>query len=164
MPRVYERRFDWDEARRRHAAGESLTALAHEYGVSPMAVYYAVNDEARARMAARNGRWVREGVCPDCGTQTTRHNAREDRRCRNCSAIAQATTVRDDELQCVTCKEWKPDDQFPGDRKRIARRGKHRQCRTCQTKARRDHRHRNREAENAYQREYKARRRAEGTR
>jgi ribosomal protein S27E len=158
MPRVYKRRFDWDEARRRRAEGESISALAREYGVSIMAVYYAVNDEARARMAETNYRWVRSARCPDCGAQTTRHSATEDRRCVNCAAIARATSVREDELQCITCREWKPDDQFPSDYRRIARRGKHRQCRPCQTKARRDYRHRHREAEAAYSRErYRAR-------
>jgi hypothetical protein len=129
-----------------------------------MAVYYAVNDEARTKQNEFNKRWQRSGKCPDCGAQTTRHNAVKDRRCHHCASIAQATTVRDGELRCVTCKEWKPDDQFSSDKRKIARRYRHRQCRACSTKARRDYRHRNREADNAYSREYKARRRAEGKR
>ena len=63
------------------------------------------------------------------------------------------------EVRCVTCKEWKPASEYP--RNRAQSRGLHYQCRPCGTAARREHRRRNREAYNAYQREYKRRRRRE---
>ena len=41
------------------------------------------------------------------------------------------TTVRDAELRCTACQEWKPDDDFPFCRIRVHRRERHYQCRAC---------------------------------
>jgi len=46
--------------------------------------------------------------CIDCGTPV----ARRASRCRDCWAKHMATTVRDDELLCVSCRQWKPDNEF----------------------------------------------------
>lgn len=162
--RTYLRKFDWDEARRRHASGESKSALAREYGVSVQAVRLAVDPEEYERSRQRTVEWHRQSSCPDCGKPTTRTRKGEDRRCEACAHLALASSVREHELRCFSCKKWLPDDSFPFARskKHRARRYRHRQCRSCLTIARQDHRRRNREAENAYQREYKRRRRAEG--
>lgn len=162
MPRTYTRSFDWDEARRRNEAGETKASLAREYGVTTMAIYMACRPEQYEKSKVRRAEWSRAGKCPDCGTQTTRQHVSENARCVRCSAIARSTSARDGELQCVTCREWFPDENFPSNRKeRHARRGRHAQCRSCQTIARREYRHRNREASNAYDREYKRRRKLE---
>jgi hypothetical protein len=162
MPRVYKRKFDWDEAKRRHAAGESYSSIARAFGVSGAAIRRVVDENAYRYDRENVAAWQASGTCPDCGTQSTRRAAGVSSRCTHCSAIAKATSVREDTLQCVTCKAWKPDEDFPHNREEwLARRGRHSQCRPCQTRARRDHRRRNREQENAYGRAYKARRRAE---
>lgn len=161
-PRVYVRKFDWDEARRRHAAGESQAALAREYGVSAAAVHLAVNDEARAREREYRAQWQRSGVCPDCGTQSTRRGGSgRSARCLRCAGKLRTFTARPDELLCSHCKAWKPDEEFylGQAKKLIARRGRKHQCRSCDNAARKDYRKRNREADNAYQRKYKKKRR-----
>ena len=159
--RVYRRKFDYEEARRRYAAGESQKALAAEYGVSIARMCQVLNPEVGRRDDERRREWGRNSVCPDCGARATRKRKSEQHRCRECHSRRMATTVRPDELRCITCKEWKPDDEFPSNRAISPhRRGRHSQCRSCQTIARRDHRRRNREADNAYQREYRRRRRS----
>jgi predicted Zn-ribbon and HTH transcriptional regulator len=154
------RKFDWDEAARLYETGLTYEEIAEALGVSSSAVWLALNPEARARGDARKWQWQREARCPDCGAQTTRTHIGADSRCKRCAALARATSVRATELRCMTCREWKPDEEFPSNRAATkVRRGRHRQCRICQTVARRDHRARNREADNAYSREYKRRRR-----
>lgn len=136
------RRFDHDECRRRHAAGESTYALAARYGVSQPSIYLAVNAAYRARQATRASAWQRDGRCPDCGGQATR-TGRAQHRCQACAAKRAATTVRPAELLCVMCHEWKPDRAFPKNHSRTARRGRHHQCRGCNTASKRAWRERN---------------------
>lgn len=54
------RKFDYDDARRRYANGESGIALAAEYGVSSQAVYRAVNDKMRERMDDAASAYMRD--------------------------------------------------------------------------------------------------------
>lgn len=164
MPRTYKRKFDWDEAKRDHAAGVNIQTLADRYGVSYTAVYRVVVPGVNERMRANLKRFEENHRVPcieECGRTVSYIGARyHGGRCVECATLAKATSVRPAELQCATCREWKPDDAFPNNRQENgARRGKHAQCRPCQTIARRSHRQRNREAENAYSREYKRRRR-----
>ncbi len=151
--RQYVRAFDYEEARRRHAQGESISLLAREYGVSSARVRQVVNPDVAARAAARASayRWP----CMDCGAPTRT----KGRRCSSCSVRLRATSVRENELQCVTCRKWKPDDAFPLSRSEEVRRGRHSQCRPCQTESKRAYRERKREKQRAYDREYKRRRR-----
>lgn len=162
-PRVYVRRFDWDEARARRAAGESYPSIARALGVSETAIQRVCKPEMNARMAAGVREWQRGGVCSDCGKRCSRNRSRVraglPQRCSACHGISMQTTIRPDTLRCGTCKEWKPDDAFPGNRTLPARRGRGRHCTACQTKARRDYRHRHAEQERAYARGYKRRRR-----
>lgn len=134
------RRFDWDEARRRHANGESLTSLAAEYGVTATAVWRVMDSERLARGYARNAAWIRAGQCPDCGGPATRHRKDAVCRCRACAIKAAATSARDGELQCVTCRRWKPDSSFPHHRGQPGRRYRHSCCRACLTEQRRAYR------------------------
>jgi hypothetical protein len=159
MPRVYVRKFDYEEARRRYAAGGvTMSELAEEYGVSQARIHQVVTPGGIERTLARSSDWQRSGTCPDCGTPATR-TGRIQHRCRECSARKQAITVRDEELRCVTCKQWKPDESYPLNRNESPfRRGRHSQCTACGTERRRDYRRRNAEKERAYWREYNRRR------
>ncbi len=159
-PRVYVRKFDWDEARRRHAAGESYAALAREYGVSNSAVQLACKDYLRARDQARASAWQSNGVCPVCGGRASRNRTTGQHRCMRCASVAAATSVRDGELRCGTCREWKPDDDFSRSASDSARRERNGTCRACGTVAKREYRARNRERERAYDRAYRRRRKA----
>jgi hypothetical protein len=158
-PRIYTRKLDWEDAQRRHAAGESYSSIARDYDVSPVTVALACDEEQRRKYAERSKKYSAIGTnsCEDCGAPITRYATV----CQTCRGLRDAITVREDTLQCVSCKEWKPDEEFPRNRElKGARRGRHRQCRPCSTKARRDYRRRNREKENAYSREYKRRRKS----
>lgn len=155
------RTFDYDEARRRHAAGESYASLGREFGVSQQAVTRACDDGVRTRMDRASAEWIRSGRCPDCGRPATRHGLQKQLRCRTCAAHLKTTSVRDSELQCVVCREWKPDDEFPRSVAEPQRRSRHTNCRACCTVQRREYRQRNPEKERAYQRAYKRKRRAE---
>lgn len=160
MPRVYIRKFDYDEARARFASGESIRTLANEYGVSWSRVQQVVVPEAGDRAARRAREHNSNGACVDCGARIWRCG--NSVRCRDCAGLLLATSVRPDSLQCRTCREWKPDDDFPHNRAAThARRGRHETCRPCLTIAKRDWRHRNAEKQRAYDREYKRKRRAE---
>lgn len=139
--RVYKRKFDWYEARRRHANGETYSALAREYGVSATAVQLACNDEMRRKVAERSAAYQKSGVCEVCGKQCS-YNAstRGVVRCRSCASDSLVTTVRPTELRCVRCKEWKSDESFPHDRNHSRRRYRHRECTDCNTLYRHEYR------------------------
>jgi hypothetical protein len=145
MPRVYERKFDWNEAKRRYAAGESLYLIASELGVSHQAVRRVVVPGKMEEQAAYSRTLKGAGRCDDCGGPTHAGSRyRGSTRCRDCASLALATSVRENELMCFGCKEWKPDEEFPlnkADSK--ARRWRHSFCRGCQTIARREYRNRN---------------------
>lgn len=137
------RKIDYADARRRRERGETLASIARDYDVTPHAVSYATDTQRRARLLVASALWQKQGRCPVCGVYgTTRHRVGVDSRCRDCASAAQVTTVRPDALRCVTCREWKPDSEFPGDRRQSHRRGRHMQCRPCQTKDRRAYRER----------------------
>lgn len=146
--RVYVRRFDYEEAQSRYDAGESLSALAAEYGVTYTAVWQVVTPAGRhlAKRSADNvrARTVGQGICDDCGGPMSAASRRHgSTRCMPCAARARATTVRAGELRCNRCREWKIDENFPMNRsKRGARRGRHQQCRACSTILRREYRER----------------------
>lgn len=143
MSRGPERKFDWAEAQRRRADGETYTAIARDLGVSYKAVRFACDPVAREAAARRTKEWQTSGVCPDCGAPATRLRGIGQCRCRACAAKAQATSVRDGELLCIGCREWKPDHDFPHNRgSRLHRRGRHNLCRPCQTLAKRAYRSR----------------------
>ncbi len=148
--RVYTRKFDWEEARRLRAE-EKLTyqQIADLLGVTDTAVMNVCNPKAYARAKVYSAAWQRSGVCVKCGAQRSRNSTLEREgvmkgRCVSCAAKERATSVREDELQCVTCREWKTDDGFPfnASQNRL-RRGRHSQCRVCQTEAKRSWRKRN---------------------
>lgn len=160
MARVYVRKFDHDEARARYANGESVRALALEYGVVYNAVRLVVVPGAREQQAKSYAAWVRKGRCDDCGGPMSQHSrSLGSTRCKECADRVRATSVSDDALRCITCSEWKQDTEFPRNAAgRKLRRGRASQCRSCQTLAKRDYRRRNRDKANAYDREYKRRR------
>lgn len=143
--RVYERKFDWDEARRLRALGWTLKRIAEKYGVSHAAVRRVVDPRAAAQMAMASTEYKRSGTCPDCGTRTSFVACRGgSSRCPDCSAALRTTTVRPTELQCVICRAWLPDSSFPASRtaRMEHRRYRHRQCSRCGAKARQAYRER----------------------
>jgi len=134
--RRYQRKFDWEQARARYQAGETLTAIAASYGVSREAVrrvvdaaYYA---QEKVRLAARQ----KTGRCVDCGHAITPKSTR----CRDCAGIARRTTVRPDTLHCYACKKWKPDSAFYHDADNPSRRYHSWLCKTCDNQSRRRYR------------------------
>jgi hypothetical protein len=151
------RRFDHDEARRLYASGMSGPKLAVQFGVSQTAIYRVVNPAVAKHMADYTTQRLR-GECSVCGQPCSFNFYQQATpRCAACYATAMATSVRSDTLQCTTCKEWKPDSEFPGARQKTYRRGRHRQCRACNTTMKREWRARNRDRDNATSRRYKQR-------
>jgi hypothetical protein len=61
------RKFDHDEARRRHKAGETAAALAREFGVSHTAVLRAVNPKIRKRLDSYSLEYNRDHRTPCLG-------------------------------------------------------------------------------------------------
>lgn len=137
VPVSAPRRFDWEEARRLRSLGWSYQRIADRLGVSSPSVRLACDERARARMAAARARWRRSGRCPRCWAPATRYAGGVSALCRGCWARRQATSVRDNELRCVDCGEWKPDREFALNRAAPARRGRHPVCRPCGTVRRR---------------------------
>lgn len=141
MPRVYERLFDYEEARLRRANGESVANLADEYGVTKNAIYRATTPGRIAWEVEYHRRW-RITVCSVCGGPATKRHGFEPR-CIDCFAIANSVTVGDGELRCNTCHEWKPDSAYPWNSAGPKhRRGRHQTCRTCHTELKRRQRER----------------------
>jgi hypothetical protein len=165
MPRVYERKFDHDEARKLRAEGWSYRELAARFGVSDSAILRVCNPQSRAKMEAHSAAWSRRQRQPcrgGCGRLVWHHGRRiRSGYCPSCLGKLKTRTVRPDTLLCTHCGEWKLDEEFPfGRTANKSRRDRHSFCRGCQAEVRREHRQRNREADNAYQRAYKRRKRA----
>jgi hypothetical protein len=177
--RVYQRRFDHDEARARHAAGETYRALAHAYGVSTTAVERVCDDKVRAQMNDRVMARIYSGVCEGCGKGVTSAEHRRHKRvagdkrvlCIRCRGIAKRTRLRYDKdgvlvevccssLDCANGERWQTPDSFPGGVKLrdVRPKGIHTFCRACNTRQRRAYRHAHREQETAANRAYRARR------
>lgn len=142
------RKFDHDEARRLRAEGQTYAALAERFGVTTNAIYIVCNPAGRAAAYAASRRY-HEHVCAYCGEKCSWNrfaNLHHDvPRCHRCFALQQGSSAKPDVLHCWACKQWKPDDDFPmtgGPANQIARRGRHRQCRSCNTKARQAYRQR----------------------
>lgn len=86
--RVYERKFDWAEARARYAAGEMVTAIAKSYGVDYSAVQRVLKLPAHLIATATSAEMERLGAlrrhqvpCPRC----ERPMSRTSELCRDCS-------------------------------------------------------------------------------
>jgi hypothetical protein len=174
--RVYQRKFDWDEARARHNAGEGYTALARAYGVSINAVKRVCDPVFKVQMDARREAHIHTGVCEDCGQagvtsaafRRTRPSKHGRVLCAGCGAVEKRTRYRFDKagtLVAVRCNmadcahgdRWQPPGNFPrGENAKDLRPGGfHSVCRDCNTRMRRDHRARNREAQAAHERDYR---------
>lgn len=147
MPRVYERKFDWDEARRLHDGGLTYAEIARRLGVSNQSIRYACVPGEYERMLTAKKALQASGVCPDCGTRTTRMAGGRSRRCKDCAAKA-AVRMKDGNVWCPTCKQWKPLRAFSPSRSGGGR-PVHNECKSCQAERRR---------------EWRARKRAEGVR
>lgn len=144
--RAYERKFDWDEARRLRATGLSYAEIARRLGVSDSAVNRVCNPALMNATALRLSQFfVRK--CHYCGGRAVHNpyspNAHHVPRCRDCFNEQKATSVRDTELHCALCDTWKPDNDFPWSRAAaLQRRGRHQTCRACCTRARQEYRER----------------------
>ena len=135
------RRFDHDEAVRRRAAGETVAALAAEYGVTESAIYLAVKRATDPGWKERNNahsrdyqrRTLKTGTCTACGATIWR---RPDRNptglCLRCLGESRRVTVRAAALRCSECGEWKHDQDFPRRNRSPSRRFRHSVCRDCQ--------------------------------
>jgi hypothetical protein len=134
--RRYQRRFDWEQARARYLAGESMTAIAASYGVTREAVRRVVDAAYYAREQARLAARQKTGRCVDCGRQINLRSTR----CVDCAAIARRTAVRPDALHCSGCEEWKLDSAFHHDARNPSRRYRRWLCKTCDAQLRQRYR------------------------
>lgn len=153
--RVYERKFDHEEARRLHSEGMALHAIARHFGVSDNAVRRVVDLEFREMMDKKTRAWIektkRAPCLGGCGTRVWLQNQARTGYCHRClPAKRNEWTVREGELLCRRCEQWKPDRDFPLNRKSkrrkdgtpsASRRGRDPWCRSCATAVRRAHRH-----------------------
>lgn len=128
--RLYVRRFDHEEAARRYWAGETQTALAREYGVTPKAVRQAIarlRPEVRERDTARKRAW-RATTCEGCGAPAVKRKHNPDGRvlCVSCRGKTRRKRLRYSAdgvllLECPGCGEWKPlAEHLPRTRRRLA--------------------------------------------
>ena len=137
------RAFDHDAAWERYSNGETIARIAASVGVSVTSVRRAVVPGAKKTAAAASSARFKAS-CSVCGGKCTNNyytraarNVVTPLMCRSCSNRSMCASVRDNELRCSTCQEWKPDFEFPSDRNLPHRRGRHAQCRPCGTKQKR---------------------------
>lgn len=159
--RVYRRKFDHEEALARFQAGESVRALAGEYGVDENAVRRVVIPGEKDAQMARARRW-RTGTCERCGGPAMRlvsgkleHNPDGLQLCSRCRGYLRRERVRFNKhgelvsvrccmLDCANGRRWQPPENFTRGHEfaDIREGGIHTQCRSCQTRARRRYRER----------------------
>jgi len=136
--RTYHRHFDHDEARRLRAEGWSWAKLADRFGVTPLAVTRVCNPDVAARMLAKSNEATRRKRTPcrgGCGRLVWMHQKGRSGYCAECVARRKtAADVRDGELRCTQCREWKPDEEFPTWHGQKSRRGHSAECQACATK------------------------------
>lgn len=157
-PRVYERKFDWDEARRLRAQGLSYGEIGRRLGVSATAIQRVCDAAYHARDRARLAAQARRGICVDCGAPASHNYSRPVARCKPC-ADARRPKVKDGQAYCPTCKTWKPLSDFSPSKQKTNR-GVHGECKSCQAARRQAWREANRERQRAYDRERRRRQRA----
>lgn len=97
--RIYARKFDWLEARARHAAGETMAAIAKSYGVNQKAVYrvigmpeHAVQTATPEQVESLTRFQVHQDACPRC----ERPKTKKSDLCRDCfneTRLDDATTL-----------------------------------------------------------------------
>jgi hypothetical protein len=163
--RTYQRKFDWDEARRLREEGLSWSVIARELGVSSAAVQRVCDPKRREQMAEATARYMKSASCVDCGKSCTpvafhKNKGNTEPRCNRCANLFYlATSYRDGEQRCSECRQWKPLWDYPRRKTRIM--GRHKICTPCGTKMKRDWRARNLERSREYDREYKRKWRAQ---
>ena len=152
--RVYQRRFDHDLAREMRAEGTTYSEIARQLGVSAAAVRRVCDPEVNERMsraALEHSRRNRQPCLGGCGRLVWTHmNGSTRPRTGYCAECFQArrNAERDDigeeSLRCHRCGNWKVDAEFPRNRQgpARARRGRYRNCRTCENAIRNEHRRR----------------------
>lgn len=108
------RRFDHDEARARHAAGEKAAVLAREYGVTKKSIYDVVSPvdhEQRNEYAREYQRRTQRVTCPGgCGALVWRRHGRVPL-CPACTGVARRTAEHGTEsrysrgCRCDACRK-----------------------------------------------------------
>jgi hypothetical protein len=167
--RVYHRQFDHEECARLRAEDPerwTYPELAAHFGVSVVGIQRILNPRLRERMQEHVNAYARRQRRPclgGCGTLVWMHGGKSrSGYCLRCvSALIAAPNVRETELRCLKCGEWKPDDQFYRRTSNHARRGRVTHCKPCAAVDRADHRRRNHDQEMIYQRHYYRTRRRE---
>lgn len=108
------------------AGGFSFEETGRLLDVTGTAVRMSTNPTLEQAARAKNLAWAKEKVpCSVCGGP--RKKRTRGTVCRACLP----SNVRPGLLRCVTCRRWKPDDQFSPDRSKPARRGMSSSCRPC---------------------------------
>lgn len=165
--RVYPRAFDHDEARALRESDPkrwTYPALAAHFGVSQSAIARVLNPATNERMAAqalKHQRGKRTPCKGGCGALVWNAVPGRSGLCPACIGAQRAADgVRDGELLCRSCGEWKADDKFLGKGPK-GRRGRKSHCRACGAARRRAWRQAHLEQERAADRERKRRKAAE---
>lgn len=157
--RVYKRKFDWDEARRLHSLGYSYKQLAKKYDVSCTSIARVCDDHTYHRMRRTQEEWQRSGKCIECGElgRSPYQQRLRNGRCRSCATAFATKSVREHELRCYHCQQWKPDEDFPFGNYTFGhylRRRRNGHCRLCCTIIKREWRERHPDrAREAYDRD-----------
>lgn len=153
--RVYTRAFPHEEAQTLREAGWSYEALGQHYGVSAQAIRRVCDPAVRARMDEYTQDWQRDNRTADClggcGRRVWLMNKGRSGYCPTCHGVLRtADSVRETELRCSKCGEWKPDDGFYRSKnKNFSRRQRKPWCITCDNAHRVALRQKNRDREHA---------------
>lgn len=154
--RHYTRQFDHDECRALRAEDPKLwtyARLAEHFGVTESAIQRVCRPGLAARMSAKSLEAARRSRRPclgGCGKLVWHPQSRSGY-CAVCLALKNNPNVRETELRCTKCGEWKPDEDFHRHRKKgVTRRGRKTFCKACDHAARAAYRDRHRAAEAAY--------------
>ena len=121
-------KFNWFRARELARNGATAPDIAEKMGVSVAGVTRILNRNSyEATTVQDNYSLNKTCATDDCDTSISNNSTV----CRPHHAMSLTTSVRDTTVKCSACQAWKPDESFPKDARKTARRGRRYWCKSC---------------------------------
>lgn len=121
-------KFNWFRARELARNGATAPDIAKKMGVSVGAVRRILNKKSYETTTVQDNYSLNKTCATDdCNTRISNNSTV----CRPHHLVSLKISVRDTTVKCSACQAWKPDESFPKDARKTARRGRRYWCKAC---------------------------------